>query len=575
MRNLRPKRYWRRIGWIVLTAAGTVIAFLAGYWAGYRWAPPPEAPPPVDYLDLLIIGGTVIDGTGRPGRRLDVGVRRGRIVWVGQWPRQGEKRVRVRRIVDATGRVVAPGFIDVHTHVEANIPREGPFRAPNFIGQGVTTIVTGNCGTSVVDVQSLFHRLEHQGSQVNIATLVGHNSLRREVLRSPDRPATPSEVAAMRARLRQAMEAGAVGFSTGLAYRPGVYATPQEVEELVRTVQSFGGLYATHIRDEGLGSREALREAIEVAQRTGVRLHVCHFKLAGRAQWGQAKERLHELEMLWGRVWKFLPDFRNLPSGILSGSCSQELRVTLDAYPYAASSTNLEVLVPPHLLQGDVFRRRPIEEVARAVVEQARRNQWSDFSFARVAYYAPDTSIEGLTIPEVAARWGETNPGDIEAQARVIVRMLRRGGAQMVYEEMDEKDVMQILAYPQTMYGSDSAVRTPGEGRPHPRGWGTFPRILGLYVRERRLLSLEEAIYRMTDLPARTFCLGRRGRIAPGYWADIVVLRPQTIRDRATYEDPFQRPMGIDFVWVNGDLVLDRGRETGRFPGQPVRRHCL
>jgi len=550
MRDWKPRR-WRRIRWLLLTGAGAVIAFLAGYWVGYRWMPLPEAPPPVGYLDDLILGGTVIDGTRRPGRRLDVGVRRGRIVWVGQWSKRWEKRIRVRHVADATGRVVAPGFIDVHTHVEANIPRQGPFRAPNFIGQGVTTIITGNCGTSFVDVGSLFHRLERWGSQVNVATLVGHNSLRQEVLRSPDRPATPSEVAEMRARLHQAMEAGAVGFSTGLAYRPGVYATPQEIEELVRVVQPFGGVYATHIRDEGLHSLEALREAIGVAQRTGVRLHVCHFKLAGRAQWGRAKERLRDLETLHDRF-------------------------TLDAYPYTASSTSLEVLVPPPLLQGDAFRRRPVEEIARAVVERARLNRWPDFSFARVAYYAPDPSIEGLTIPEVAARWGETNPGsgDMEGQARVIVRLLRRGGAQMVYEEMDEQDVMQILTYPRTMYGSDSAVRTPGEGRPHPRGWGTFPRILGRYVRERRLLSLEEAIYRMTDLPARTFCLDRRGRIAPGYWADIVVFRPQAILDQSTYEDPFQPPKGIDYVWVNGVRVIDRGRETGQFPGQPIRRRC-
>lgn len=562
---------------------------------------------PYDYVepcDLVIRNGLVLDGLGHPAFRADIGIRDGRIVAIGSIKRTTEERT-----VDAKGLVVAPGFIDVHTHIERNLPEGSrPFNAPNFIYQGVTTIVTGNCGTSVLSMKDMFKRLRKNGSQVNVASFIGHNTIRRKVMKTENREPTSQELEKMRNLVSEAMRQGALGLSTGLSYVPGAYAKREELIALARVVARNGGLYVSHIRDEGLQGEKAIEEACEIGKGASIPVHISHFKAAGRSQWGTAEPRLALIEQA-------------LQNGI---------RVTIDQYPYTASSTSLEVLVPAWALAGESSEvkarlRNPKTRVRirSEMLAQLHASGWSDYSFARIAYCSSNVSINGLSIPQAAAlemnlaqsqqpptqpkgyaaqssskhfvikKVADTksnlpernrqnasgHPSDlpningVERQADAILDLIVKGGAQMVYFEMDEDDVVTIMKHADTMFGSDSAVRSENsESVPHPRGMGTFPRVLSRYVRDNPVFSIEEAVRRMTSLPARTFGLEGRGQITEGYWADLVVFDASRVSDLATYESPFRRPQGISRVLVNGVVILEDDHITGQTPGRPIRR---
>ncbi len=527
-------------------------------------------------FDTAVVGAEIIDGLGGMPFWADVGIRTGRIACIGS-----VDRAKAGYLIDATGLTLTPGFIDVHTHVERNLSDTSPFLAPNFVRQGVTTIITGNCGRSVLDIRKLFRSLVYNGAEVNVATLIGHNTLRLQVMNQSSRPPSPAQLIEMNAIVTQAMRDGALGVSTGLDYIPGTFADTDELVELATAAGEFNGLYVSHIRDEGVQEEAAIREAVSIGERSGTPVHISHFKVQGPNQWGSSR---HQLDLI-------------------NSARDRGVHISLDQYPYTASSTGIAVLLPSwvseggfnaakHRLTDPATRKRILNEMLIHLDSLG----WKDYSFARVAYYKPDQSIVGLSIAEIADKRARVNFGKsakvfaktvfgsgsirpidsdsiLQRQAEAILDIYAHGGAQMVFFDMAEDDIEMIMKAPEVMFGSDSGVREEQlNGLPHPRGLGTFPKILGHYVREKRLFTLEEAIRRMTSLPAKTFGLEDRGQIQEGYSADLVIFDRKQILDLATYEQPYNVPAGVRYVLVNGSMALSQGVLTGSLHGVPIRR---
>ncbi len=497
-----------------------------------------------DY-DLLIRNGRIVDGAGNAWFWGDVGIRAGRIARIG-----GLEGANATRVIDAAGKVVAPGFIDVHMHVEGSLPKMPT--ADNLVADGVTSIVTGNCGGSKVKIGAWFESLQKSGVGVNVATLVGHNSVRRAVFGRENRAPTAKELEQMEALVARAMEEGAVGLSTGLVYVPGVYATTEEVVALARVAARSGGLYVTHMRDEGAKVFEAIDEAIQIAREAGLPLQISHFKISNKRLWGASTRTLAQVEQ----------------------ARAEGLDVTVDQYPYAAASTGLHRVVPPWALAGgqkEIERRLadPVErkKIAKEMYQVIRHVQgWKNLEWAVVARARWDKTLPGKNIREINRMWGRKDT--LKKQIQTVLDMMAKGGASMVYHKMDEEDVVRILRHPLTMLGRDGGVKKLGEGKPHPRSYGASARILGRYVREKKVVRLEEAIRKMTSLPALRFGLKERGLLREGMWADMVVFDPETVSDAATFEEPHQYSVGFDYVVVNGALVVDAGQRTGALPGQ-------
>ena len=523
-------------------------------------------------FDLVITGAEIIDGSGGPSFGGDVGIRERRIACIGNL--QG---VKARSVIDATGLTLTPGFIDVHTHIERNVPQTSGFLAPNFVRQGVTTVITGNCGRSFLEIGKFFRRIEANGSQLNVASLIGHNTIRLHVMKQRSAVPSETEMAEMEKLVEIAMQDGALGISTGLVYVPGTFAKTKEIATLAKIVADENGTYVSHLRDEGSKGREALEEAILIGEETGVAVHISHFKAQGPNEWGSAQSRLD----------------------LVRAANARGIRVSLDQYPYTASSTGLAVLLPSWLSEGDLDSakqklRDPAtrKRVRNEMLAQLKRNGWKDYAFARIAYCQFDQSLVGLNIAEITQRRTllpraaivrsafttsePTNPvsGDDELgqQADTVIDLFSQGGAQMVFFDMSEDDVELIMKNPQVMFGSDSSVREENPAvLPHPRGMGTFPRILGVYVREKNLFSLEEAVQRMTSLPANTFGLKDRGLIKENNWADLVIFDRNKIIDTATFEKPYSFPSGVEYVIVNGSIVLDHHQFSKSLPGSAIR----
>jgi len=500
----------------------------------------------VEY-DWLFRNARVVDGTGNPWFHADVAVVDGRIAAVGLLQNAGAER-----IVDASGLTLAPGFIDVHTHIEGTI-MEVRFGG-NFVFDGVTTVVTGNCGSSKTDLAEWFSGLEEAGIGLNIASLIGHNSLRAEVMGSADRHATAEELARMRDLVEQGMRDGAVGLSTGLIYIPGVYANTEEVAALAQTASEYGGVYATHIRSEEASVFEAIEEAIEIGREADIPVEISHFKVNGRRLWGQSAKAIAMVER----------------------ARAEGIDVVVDQYPYDRSSTSLNITFPSWALEGgkekvkerlqDAGSRQRIAVDMKKILEEQGQ---SDYSHAMVAGFGPDPSLEGKTISEINQLRGREKTLDNEIMT--VMEIINQGGAQMVYQGMSMEDVERILSYPNTAVASDGGTRVFGKGKPHPRSYGTNARVLGRFVRERQLLTLEDAVRRMTSLPARTFGFRDRGQIREGMAADLVLFDPDEVEDKATFENPHQYSAGFDLVLVNGEAVIEDGKLTNRAAGQVLR----
>ena len=497
--------------------------------------------------DLVITNARVVDGSGNPWFRADVAVRGGRIARIGRVAASEGARV-----IDARGGVLAPGFIDVHTHVENLFELPG---AENFVRMGVTTLVTGNCGGSAVDVGRFLGRVRETPTAVNVATLVGHNSVRRAVFGDVDRAPSPEELERMKALVERAMRDGAVGLSTGLQYVPGSYAKTDEVVELAKVAARFGGLYATHMRDEGSGVADSVRESIEIGERAGLPVEISHFKVSSKRQWGQS----------------------GLTLGLVRDARRRGLSVTVDQYAYTASSTSLDSRLPDWVEEGgrEEGKRRIADpaqhkRIVREMRDALRKSGFRDYSFARVASYHAKPEYNGKSIAEVTRL--ARGRADVGSQIEQILEMYAAGGAAMVYHSMSEEDVRRILREPFTMVASDSGVRRHGEGVPHPRGYGNNARVLSTYVRGLGLVTLEDAVRKMTSLPAQTFGFRDRGLVREGMAADLVLFDEALVSDPSTFESPHQYAAGFSHVVVNGAVVLDEGRLTGARAGAALRR---
>jgi N-acyl-D-amino-acid deacylase len=496
--------------------------------------------------DLVIRNARIVDGTGAPARDADLGITSGRIAAVGSLAAATAKET-----IDARGMVVAPGFIDVHTH--ADEVAEHPL-AEHFVRMGVTTVVAGNCGGSADNIAAAFETIEQTGVAVNFATLFGHNTVRRAVMGTERRPPTAAELARMQALVEQAMREGAVGFSTGLQYVPGTYADQAEIIALAKAAAKSGGVYASHMRNEGTELESAVRETIEIGEASGLAVEISHLKVDAPSRWGASAKAL----------------------AMIDAARARGMQVAADVYLYDAASSNLGIRFPSWVLEGgqpkinerldeEATWMRIKEEMKKLIRERGLEN----YSFARIASYRTDPSLNGLSIPEAARK--VLGKDDVETQLEMMRRMLRAGGASMVYQFMAEDDIGRILRHPHVAIASDSGLNVMGEGVPHPRGYGNAARAFSRYVRELNVITLEEAVRKLTSLPADHFGFRDRGRIAVGQAADLVIFDASRITDRATYEQPHQYPDGISFVLVNGVPVVRGQEHTKARPGKVLR----
>ena len=510
--------------------------------AGLRPAPLlPQSPA----YEIVFRGGRVVDGTGSPWYRADVAVRAGRIARIA--PRIGETAGRVVAVEDL---VVAPGFIDIHTHASRGL-RETP-TAENYVRQGVTTLVEGPDGTSPLPFRDFLARFAAVRPSVNFASFVGQGSVRLAVLGEVDRPPTGEELARMKEIVRVSMKEGALGLSTGLFYVPGAFSPTEEVIELARVAGALGGIHVSHMRDEASRVVDSVKETIRIGEEGALPTQITHHKIIGAGNWGKSAATLR----------------------LVDEARARGVDVTLDQYPYTASSTSVSAaLLPAWAREGGrealLARLRDPEPRGRARAETVRllreERGGGDPRNVVIAGCEWDASLAGRNLAELATRRGQ--PATLEGAADTALWIVEQGDCQAVFHAISEEDVVRILRHPATMIGSDGEVPPFGKGAPHPRSYGTFARVLAVYVREKRVLTLEEAIRKMSAFPAQRLGLADRGVLREGMVADLVVLDPARVRDTATFERPHQYAEGVRLVMVGGAVVLEDGAVTAARPG--------
>ena len=496
--------------------------------------------------DLLIRNGKIIDGGGNSWYYGDIAVKDGKIAAVGrQLNYTGEKTI------DATGLIVAPGFIDVHTHLEGDETKDP--NATNFIMDGVTTCITGNCGSSNTDIGKYLHFIDSLKLSINVATLIGHNDVRKQVMGRANRDASSNEMEQMKNIVDKAMRDGAVGLSTGLIYIPGTYTKTPEIVELAKVASKYNGVYTTHMRDEGDSVTYAINEALTIGREAKIPVEISHFKLSGQQNWGRSKETVPMIE----------------------AARKEGIEVTIDQYPYTASSTSISTLIPDEILADgqDSINARLDDPATRkyvihSMLERLKKRKLKHFSYAVVANYQFDTTFNGKSIEQINLMKG--NKHKKEKEAETIVDIMKHGGASAVFHGMSEEDIKRIMQYPFNMFASDASIRVLGAGVPHPRGYGTNARVLAEYVRDQHVISLEEAIRRMTSLPAQKFQLHDRGLLREGFAADIVIFDEGKVQDVSTYDRPHAYSRGFQYVIVNGVVTSENEKHTGARAGQAL-----
>ncbi len=446
--------------------------------------------------------------------------------------------------------MVTPGFIDVHTHCDRGIRRIPT--VDNYALQGVTTIIGGNCGGHPFPLSKLFQEIEKNGTSLNFGCLIGHNTIRREVMGYKMEPPTQEEMDKMKALVDQEMRAGGLGFSTGLSYLPGIYSQTEEIIELVSEVAPYFGVYASHIRDQGLHITEAIEEAIEIGEKNGLPVQISHIKLAHDAVWNETE-----------RITKPVEEAR-----------SRGVEVTIDQYPYTATSSGFTSSFPSWAYEGgeerfverlqdlDTYKKIKAFVIERRLTSTKGINKLETIYISRCRQF-PD--YVGKNLKEILVSQGKEPT--VDCAADLIIDIENNGGAGGVFFQMDEQDVEALMRLPYNMHASDGGVQEMGKGVPHPRNYGTFPRVIARFVREKGILTLEEAIRKMTSLPAQTFRLKNRGMIKEGLFADIVIFDRETFLDKATYSEPHQYGQGFAYVIVNGEIVAEDGQHTGKLPG--------
>ena len=548
--------------------------------------PPAGAPA----YDVLITNAQIVDGSGAAARSGSIAISGGKIAAV------GDVNGTATRTIDAKGLTVAPGFIDMHSHSDMPLLTDG--NGQSKIRQGVTTEVIGESGSVAprkpreqsngeavsergggaggasrvewTDFNGYFAAIEQNGISPNLLSYVGTGTVRELVIGNEDKKATAKDVAAMQKIVATAMDQGVFGVSSGLIYPPNAYATVDELGEVAKAAK--GGLYASHLRYDGGKLRDGIEEAIAIGERAGIPVHVFHIKVTGQKNFGRMKEVIE----------------------IVEAAQKRGVRVTADQYPYVASSTGLTATIPPWALDGGtttlIARLKDPKERARIRTEMENTTPswesryqsagtWQNVQLASIGRtrgstsdaVSPNRKYEGMRVAEAAKQAGK-DPFDFVFDLLIE----EHGSVGCVYFIIDEADLALAMKQPWVAVGSDgSALATEGPlraGVPHPRNFGTFPRVLGRYVREMKVISLEEAVRKMTSLPASILGLTNRGSIKEGMWADLVIFDPSTVADRATFEEPFQYPVGISTVLVNGTVVLDEGKHTNARPGKVLRR---
>jgi N-acyl-D-amino-acid deacylase len=522
-------------------------------------------------LDVIIKNGRLVDGTGNPWFKADIGIKSGKVLKINDLGSED-----ARQVINAKGLVVSPGFIDMHSHSEYSLLANS--KAESKIRQGVTTEVNGNCGDSPAPIEGLtaeaaeeakeynldmdwstlgeyLDRLEKQGIALNVAQLIGHGTIRTAVMRYENRSPTPEELTIMKELVAQAMEDGAFGMSTGLFYLPGCFADTEEIIALCKIVAKYGGIYTSHIRGEGDPLIEAVAEAIEIGEKANIPVEISHHKACGIQNWGKIKKTLRMMEEA---------RFKGLD-------------VTCDVYPYTACGTDLVSMVPNWAHEGGIdklrerlndlrIRERIKEEMLEGLSGWESSVKQSGWRKIKVIGWKKHKEFEGKTILEIAELKG-VDPFDLTFNL-----IIEKENPELIELAMREEDVCIVINHPLSMVGSDGWALAPygvlGESKTHPRSYGTYPRILSKYVREEKILSVEDAIRKMTSLPAQKLGLRDRGMLRKGMWADVVVFDPSKVMDEATYEDPHKYPEGIDYVLVNGNIVVDKGKHTGTLPGK-------
>lgn len=496
-------------------------------------------------FDVVIAGGRVVDGSGSPWFLADVGIRGDRIAAIGDL---GGAPATTR--IDARGLVVAPGFIDPHVHA-----RERIFDLPNAEGyllQGLTTVVDGNDGSSPLPLTPWFQKIEAATVSPNVALFVGHGTVREAVMGTANRKATPAELAKMQALVAEAMTDGALGLSTGLAYVPGTYAPTDEIVALAQTAREHGGIYISHMRDEGGGVLESVRETIAIGERAKIPVQISHHKVGGRKQFGQSTQSLE----------------------LIAAARARGVDVTYDQYPYTASHTGLSLIFPRWSLADDKLKerlasagqRKEIKTGMLAFIDERFGDDPSRIQLARCGH---DPALAGKTIADLLKAAGQ--PLTQSATADMVIELQLKGGCSAIFHSYDEPDVERFLQSPFGMIGSDGSLTKLGDGSPHPRAYGTYPRVLGRYVRERKVLTLEEAVRKMTSFPAARLGFQDRGLLRVGLAADVTVFDPATIADQSTYADPHHYSVGVRYVVVNGRVTVKDGVHTGVRAGRVLR----
>lgn len=496
--------------------------------------------------DILITNGKIIDGTGNGWYYGNVAVKNGKIIKIGR-----DINLAAKKTIDAKGLIVAPGFIDVHTHLEDDEDRDP--KATSFILDGVTTCITGNCGSSNVDVKKYLTWIDSLKLSINVATLIGHNDVRKAVMGRANRDATPAEMKQMEDLVEKAMKDGAVGMSTGLIYIPGTYTKTPELISLAKVVSKYKGVYASHMRSEGDSVTQAIQEAITIGREANLPVELSHFKLSGQHNWGRSKETIPMVE----------------------AARREGIDVTIDQYPYTASSTSISTLIPDDILadgQDSIKARLQRPDLKKYVISsmlaRLKKRKLKHFGYAVVANFSPDTSYNGKSIEQINLVKGRKHKA--KEEALTVIDIMMEGGASAVFHGMGDEDVKRIMQYPFNMFASDASIRVWNAGMPHPRGYGTNARVLGKYVREEKVISLEEAIRRMTSLPAQKFQLSGRGLLKEGMAADIVIFDEKEVKDMATFEKPHAYSKGFHYVIVNGIMTVEQEKHLGVRAGKAL-----
>ncbi len=504
--------------------------------------------PPIPY-DLIIQNGTVVDGTGAPVYRASIAIQKDKIVKISK---EKIAAAPITKLIDAKGLIISPGFIDMHTNVEVNI-QDYP-RAENFIRQGITTLMASlHSGDQAFPLDTYADTLT---MAPNMGYFAGHTWIRKQVMGLKNKAPSKAELDSMKYYVETTMKQGAIGLSTGLEYVPGNYADEAEIVELAKIASKYNGTYFTHMRNEGSGLLKSIRESINIGKKANIPVQINHLKATGQTQWGWAKKAL----------------------ALIDSAQQAGIAVSHDIYPYTAFSTISSILIPQWAMAGgpEGLRKRLADKATSVKIKQEMAELFKrdaggeDLTKIQFRNFKQNPAFSGKTMADYAKHLGL--PLTLETGIDLILDLELQGGFIGIFHAMSEQDIDQFLQHPSTMIDSDGDLLNFGEGHPHPRCYGAFPKVLGHFVRDKKIITLENAIKKMTYLPAEKIGLKDRGRIQEGTFADLVIFDFETIKDNSTYTDPHHFPSGIEYVLINGELVLEQEQLTGEMPGKWLRR---